>query len=58
METLVRANGFVRPCCMPGNLVPHQVRQDLVVKQCRVCGARHFELSMEPGRAFAKGVGL
>jgi len=60
------SNGLVRPCCMPENLVvtqrgdgEHQgLRGDLVVRVCRTCKARHIELSVAPGRAFARGEGL
>jgi hypothetical protein len=62
MQPIVASNGLVRPCCMPENLVvstkgdhEHQgVRGNLVVRICRTCHARHFEFSVEPGRAFTK----
>ena len=33
---------------MPENLEPKQVRPDLLVNVCKVCGCRHFELTVEP----------
>lgn len=46
-----------RVCCQtPGNVpvVPDhpdaQPTRGLVVRVCRVCQARHFELTLEPGR--------
>jgi len=30
-------------------------RQGVVVKTCRTCGARHIEMSVDPGRIFGKG---
>jgi len=66
MTQLVQANGLVKPCCMPENLVVSQrgdgehqgLRGDLVVRVCRTCKARHIELSVKPGHAFARGEGL
>lgn len=43
-------------CCKnPENLVSHQERPDLLIKKCRVCGCRHYELSVDPGKLDAKG---
>jgi hypothetical protein len=39
-------------CCQqPENLkaLP-QTRTDLIIRVCAVCGRRHFEVTMEPGR--------
>lgn len=64
MQDYVRSNGLVRPCCTPENLIVSQLakdamveglRGDLTVRVCRNCGARHIELSVSPGRAFAEG---
>lgn len=64
MDPIVTSNGLVRPCCRPENLVvsgkkgdhEHQgMRGDLVVRICRTCHARHFEFTVNPGRAFARG---
>lgn len=42
----------LEPCCaVEENLSePERVdgREDLVVKRCRVCGRRHFELTVDP----------
>lgn len=62
MDPLVQSNGLVRPCCLPENLEisrkgdgEHQgLRGDLVVRVCRVCKARHIELSVPQGHLFSK----
>ena len=50
-------------CCRtPGNvpLVPDhpdaRPERGCVVRVCRVCGARHFEVNAEPGRLGLRGV--
>ena len=66
LQPIVQSNGLVKSCCHPSNLyvsqkgdMEHQgLRGDLVVKVCRTCHARHFEFTVDPGRAFAKGEGL
>jgi hypothetical protein len=57
---VTRSNGLVKPCCMPANCVrrPELERPGVVVKVCRTCGARHIEMAVEPGRAFAKGANM
>jgi len=50
-------------CCrMPGNvpvIIGHpDARPDLVVRICRICEARHFELSLDPGYLGIVGVGI
>jgi len=39
-----------RRCCKrPENLSdPTRMRPDLLVRLCRVCGSRHFELTVDP----------
>lgn len=40
-----------KPCCKnPLNLKKHQERPDLVIRKCMLCGCRHFELTMDPGK--------
>lgn len=40
----------VRRCCKDTrNTDFAQVRPDLVVGRCRVCGSRHFGLTVDPG---------
>lgn len=41
-------------------LVPDHpdARPDLQVRICRVCGRRHFELTVDPGVIFARGASL
>ena len=42
----------VNKCCdKPENLVFDEARQrDLIVRKCKVCGRRHYELSLDPVR--------
>ncbi len=43
-------------CCkLPENLIPHQERPDLVIRKCTICGARHFEVTLEAGQLGLKG---
>ena len=52
---VVKSNGLVRPCCMPGNTVRiyDPRRPDVVIDKCRTCGARHISLDLKPGRLWA-----
>jgi hypothetical protein len=45
-------NEHVKACCQnEANLVAQpQTRPDLVVRICDVCGRRHFEATVDPGR--------
>jgi hypothetical protein len=48
-----------KPCCeKEENLESKQDRPDLVIKTCKVCGCRHFELSVDPIRMGIKGASL
>lgn len=49
-EQVIQA-GTRRPCCQnEDNLVEHQTNKpELIVRICKVCSARHFELNAEPG---------
>lgn len=40
----------VKPCCqVEENLsAPTEVKPDLIVRVCAVCGCRHFELTVDP----------
>lgn len=44
----------MQPCCAaPENLTepePVEGREGLTVQFCKVCGRRHFELTVDPGR--------
>lgn len=40
----------IKACCTdPQNLRATTPRPDLTVRTCIVCGARHFELTVDPG---------
>ena len=48
-----------KECCkQPENLKPYQVRPDLAVNKCQVCGCRHFELTVDPGKLGLRGASL
>lgn len=49
-----------KDCCKPdaGNLEPKQLRPDLLVNVCKVCGCRHFELTVDPIRIQARMSGV
>jgi hypothetical protein len=43
------ANPHVKDCCkVEENLELQHVSHDLLVKCCRVCGCRHFALTVDP----------
>ena len=43
-------------CCeVPENRSePEQVKEDLTITRCTVCGRRHFELAVDPGQVGLK----
>jgi len=45
-----------KECCKQlENLLPHQERPDLIINVCKVCGCRHFELTIDPGKIGLRG---
>jgi hypothetical protein len=48
------SNPYLRQCCKENLGEPEQLKEDLVVRRCKVCNRRHFELTAEPGKIFAK----
>lgn len=42
-------------CSQPKNLTETQERPDLTVQVCQVCGCRHFELTINPGKIGIQG---
>jgi hypothetical protein len=50
----------INECCTkPENLIPQPTdRPDLTVRVCRVCGNRHFELSVDKGEIGLRGASL
>ena len=39
----------MEPCCeKPDNRETVEQRDDLTVQKCKVCGRRHFELTIDP----------
>lgn len=51
---------IMKDCCVnPDNLDVKQDRPDLLVKTCKVCNLRHFELTADPGKfgIVMKGLG-
>ena len=48
-----------KECCKQlENLVTYQERPDLVIRRCKICGCRHFELSIDSRKFGWKGVGI
>jgi hypothetical protein len=37
-------------CCTPDNLVLSEQRPQVDTFKCQVCGARHIEVTLEPGQ--------
>jgi len=56
--------GLLRPCCakarnlqtLAANSAEH--RHGMIVKQCRTCGRRHYELVADPGHFGVMGARL
>ena len=43
MKSVVKFNGLVKPCCMPGNMEKRKSQDpDVKVESCKTCGARHY----------------
>lgn len=42
--------GDKRPACCrkPENLEPKRLRPDVVINVCRVCGRKHYEVTIDP----------
>lgn len=48
----------IKDCCQDvGQSVRERLSEDLEVRKCRVCGCRHFELSIDPAELGAMGSG-
>lgn len=48
----------VECCRKKENCEPYQLKPDLTVERCKVCGRRHFELTMDPGDYNVRGSGM
>ena len=45
----------MKPCCAkPENLAVKQERPDVVVRTCKLCGARHTEFTVDAGKFSTK----
>jgi len=46
-----------KDCCQQAENLgpPVQERHDLVYRRCQICGCRHFELILDPGRLVLRG---
>jgi hypothetical protein len=58
-----RVNGILRPCCIGENLqtlsrFSPEHRHGMIVRQCRVCGRKHYELVCDAGTMGVRGAGL
>ena len=48
VRSLLGKSLLPRRCCrVASNLVPFAERRDLIVNKCKVCGSRHFELTID-----------
>ena len=48
-----------KECCQKvENLELRLYRPDLVINVCKVCGCRHFELTVDPGKLRLRGQSL
>lgn len=56
--TLIAGDQRKECCKQPENLKRHEERPDLVVNKCQVCGCRHFELTVDPGKLGLRGTSL
>ncbi len=46
-----------KECCRKEeNLIPSQERPDLIIKICRICHCRHFEVTLDPGKLGVTGI--
>lgn len=51
--------GKIKECCQKEeNLYLFESNNDLVVMKCKVCGCRHFELTLAPGHIGVTGAKL
>lgn len=50
----------MRDCCkeQENREKPVKLSEDLSVAICRVCGAKHYEMEVDPGALFSDGKGL
>lgn len=50
----------IKECCQdPANLEEQESgKPDLTLRVCRMCGCRHFELTVDPGKFGVTGVTL
>lgn len=49
----------MKPCCLDqSNLSSTNPSPDLLIKTCQVCGARHFELTLDPGQLGTVGASV
>jgi hypothetical protein len=47
------------PCCeQPENRETLERRGDLIVQKCKVCGRKHYELTLDPVEVGVKGKGM
>ncbi len=47
----------MKDCCKQSENLEMQLsdKPDLVIQKCKVCGCRHFELQVDPGRLGLSG---
>lgn len=49
-----------KECCQKEENLELQPKDkaDLIIWKCKICGCRHFELTIDPGRIGLKGIEL
>lgn len=58
---MTQVSGVLRPCCGDARhlqvLAPFspEHRHGMITKQCRLCGRKHYELIVDPGRMGVSG---
>lgn len=61
---ITQVQGILRPCCADRqNLQTLKTfspehRHGMIVRQCRRCGRKHYELEADPGAFGVRGAGL
>jgi len=64
MIPVSQVNGILRPCCgdernlQTLSQFSPEHRHGMIVRQCRLCGRKHYELVADPGRFGVHGASL
>lgn len=64
LRPMTTVQGLLRPCCAEDRnlqtLKPFSLehRHGMIVRQCRICGRKHYEMVMDPGTFGVRGTGF